>query len=291
MTSTASFKLPMPGTIGSASLNFNTPKYDRMGIVGLGYVGMAIKLNIDFGWNNTVCIDPNNGHTGTYDELKDCSGVFICVPTPQDENGLCDSSILEDVLKQLSDIKYQGVIISKCTATPDIYQRLNEQYPNLVHCPEFLTTANSSQDYANATWTIIGGEVRAWRHEAERIIKLTQQSLKTVKFCNIGEAALAKYAVNSFLATKVVFMNELYQLANKAGLNYDIVTNLVKQDERIGPTHMSVPGSDGVLGFGGKCFPKDTSTLLKYAEGLGVTPMVLDAAIKKNTFLRLTEPK
>ena len=283
----------MPGTIGSASLNFNTerPKYDRIGIIGLGYVGMAIKMSIDFGWNNTVCIDPNNGHTGTYEELADCSGVFICVPTPQAENGLCDSSILEDVLTKLSNINYTGVIISKCTATPDVYQQLNTRYPNLVHCPEFLTASNAAHDYAHTTWTIIGGEIRAWRNEAERIIKLTQPNLKTVKFCNIGEAALAKYAVNSFLATKVVFMNELYQLANKAGLNYDIVANLVKQDERIGPTHMSVPGPDGVLGFGGKCFPKDTATLLKYADGLGVTPMVLDAAIKKNTFLRLTEPK
>ena len=291
MTSTASFSLPMPGTIGSASLSFERAQHDKIGIIGLGYVGTAIKMNIDYGWNNPVCIDPDNGHTGTYEELADCSGVFICVPTPQAENGLCNSSILEDVLTTLSNINYKGVIISKCTATPDIYQRLNAQYPNLVHCPEFLTAANASQDYGNATWTIIGGEIRAWRHEAERIIKITQPALGTVKFCKIGEAALAKYAVNSFLATKVVFMNELYQMANKAGLNYDIVANLVKQDNRIGSTHMSVPGPDGVLGFGGKCFPKDTNTLLKYAEGLGITPMVLDVAIKKNTFLRLTEPK
>lgn len=291
MTSKASFSLPMPGTMGGATLIFNTPKRDRIGIIGLGYVGMAIKLTIDMGWGNTVCIDPNNGHAGTYEEITDCSGVFVCVPTPQDDNGTCDSSILEDVLKKLSSINYKGVIISKCTATPDIYQRLNAQYPNLVHCPEFLTAANAAKDYENTTWTIIGGEIRAWRNEAERIIKITQPGLTTVKFCKIGEAALAKYAVNSFLATKVVFMNELYQMANKAGLNYDIVSNLVNQDDRIGPTHMRVPGPDGVLGFGGKCFPKDTATLLKYAEGLGITPMVLEAAVKKNTFLRLTEPK
>lgn len=291
MTSTNSFSLPMPGTIGGATLNFNIPKNDRIGIIGLGYVGMAIKSTIDYGWGNIVCVDPNNGHTGTYEEIAECSGVFVCVPTPQDDTGKCDSSILEEVLTQLSNINFKGVIISKCTATPDVYQRLNAQYPNLVHSPEFLTAANASLDYASATWTIIGGEIRAWRHEAERIIKITQPELKTVKFCKIGEAALAKYAVNSFLATKVVFMNELYQLATKAGLNYDIVANLVNQDERIGPSHMRVPGHDGVLGFGGKCFPKDTGTLLKYAEGLGVTPMVLDAAIKKNTFLRLTEPK
>lgn len=293
MTSTASLRSSWPGGIVPASLNFNIeqPNQDRIGIIGLGYVGMAIKLTVDFGWGNIVCIDPNNGHTGTYEEIADCSGVFVCVPTPQDDNGICDASILTDVLSKLDSIHYKGVIISKCTATPDIYERLNTQYPNLVHCPEFLTSANSSQDYENATWTIIGGAVRAWRNEAERIVKLTQPNLKTVKFCKIGEAALAKYAVNSFLAIKVTFMNELYQMANKAGLNYDIVANLVKQDERIGPTHMTVPGPDGVLGFGGKCFPKDTGTLLQYAEGLGINLMVLDAAVKKNLLLRLTDLK
>ena len=284
--------MQMPGTMGGARTIFDMPKLNSIGIIGLGYVGMAIEMSLNFGWkNDNVYIDSYTGHTGTYEEIAECSGVFVCVPTPQNEIGECDSSILEDVLTKLSDVNYQGVIISKCTATPNIYQRLNAQYPNLVHCPEFLTAANASRDYENATWTIIGGEITAWRNEAERIIKLTQSNLKTVKFCKIGEAALAKYAVNSFLATKVVFMNELYQIANKAGLNYNIVANLVKQDDRIGPTHMNVPGLDGVLGFGGKCFPKDTNTMLKYAEGLGITPMVLETVVKKNAFLRLTEPK
>jgi UDPglucose 6-dehydrogenase len=263
----------------------------RIGIIGSGFVGSAI------GWahrgDELVIRDPKLKDSASLDQFNNCDAIYICVPSPPTEDGHCDPSILENVLKELLfvNINKQIPFISKVTAPPSVYERLGKEYPNLVHCPEFLTAAHAAQDYANTTWTIIGGEVRAWRHEAERVIKLTQSNLKTVKFCNIGEAALAKYAVNSFLATKVVFMNELYQIANKAGLNYDIVANLAKQDDRIGYSHMNVPGSDGVLGFGGKCFPKDTGTLLKYAEGLGITPMVLDAAVKKNTFLRLTEPK
>jgi UDPglucose 6-dehydrogenase len=86
-------------------------------------------------------------------------------------------------------------------------------------------------------------------------------------------------------------MNELFNLANKAGLNYDVVSNLIKQDARIGDSHMKVPGPDGSLGFGGYCFPKDTEALLNFAKNNGASLNVLDSAVQKNLLLRLTEPK
>jgi UDPglucose 6-dehydrogenase len=266
-------------------------KFPKIGIVGLGFVGEAIRHSCDWGMGAVVCVDSDarKGHVGTYAQLMECEGIFVCVPSPTKDDGTCDTSILEDVLTKLEG--FEGVIISKVTAPPDVYQRLGKKYPNLVHAPEFLTAANANRDYSNAKWSIIGGSVSAYRHEAERIIKLTQNGLETIKFCSIGDAALAKYAINSFLATKVVFMNELYQLAEKAGLNYDIVTNLIKQDDRIGDSHMRVPGTDGSLGFGGYCFPKDTNALLKYAEQVKSPMNVLESAVKKNTLLRLTEPK
>ena len=86
-------------------------------------------------------------------------------------------------------------------------------------------------------------------------------------------------------------MNELYQLASATGLDYNKIVTMIKSDERIGRSHMQVPGPDGSFGFGGACFPKDTAALLKYAESLNIPLNVLDAAVKKNTLLRLTEPK
>jgi len=269
----------------------NDSFYPRIGIVGLGFVGEAIRASTEFIPDNVVCVDSDarKGHVGTYAELMNCEGIFICVPSPMGADGVCDTSILESVLAKLKD--FRGVIISKVTAPPDVYQRLNKQYPNLVHSPEFLTAANANRDYASAKWCIIGGDVRAYRHEAKRIIEMTQTGLETVKFCSIGDASLAKYAINSFLATKVVFMNELFNLANKAGLNYDVVSNLIKQDSRIGESHMKVPGPDGSLGFGGYCFPKDTEALLNFAKDNGASLNVLDSAVQKNILLRLTEPK
>lgn len=264
---------------------------DIVGIIGLGFVGQAIKDSLEWTMPITIIIDPAKGFTTSYNELKPCQAVFVCVPSPQNADGSCDTSILESVLIELKNIDYTGVIISKCTAPPDVYIRLNELYPNLVHAPEFLTAANASRDYSNGKFVFIGGKIPAYRNEAERIIKLSQNSLEDIAHCSIGEAALAKYTINSFLATKVVFMNEIYEIANAAGLNYSNVAQLLKLEPRLGQSHLKVPGTDTLLGFGGMCFPKDTAALLKYAKDNNINLNVLDAAVKKNTILRLQEPK
>lgn len=264
----------------------------KVGIIGMGFVGSAIADSMSPGFCDVVAVDPAKGFTNTYKDLLDCDGVFVCVPSPQDEDGTCDTSILEDVLDNLAKINYQGVVISKCTAPPDIYEQLNAQYPNLIHAPEFLTAAKAKEDYINGKFAMIGGRVGAYQREAERLIRIGQQGLgDNVVHCSIGEAALAKYAINSFMSTKVVFMNELYQLAKAMNLNYDNVAGMIRMDRRIGSSHLQVPGPDGSFGFGGACFPKDTTAMLKFAEQHNVALNVLDAAVKKNTLLRLTEPK
>ena len=261
----------------------------KIGIIGLGYVGSAILNSIDDRFcMEIVIIDPDKGHNSTYNDLARAEAVFVCVPTPRSDSGNCNTSILEDVLDRLHKIKYTGVIISKCTAPPNIYKQLNEQYPNLVHVPEFLTSSDAIRDYLNGDFAIIGGSIKAYMNEAERFTKISQQNLKTIVHCGIGEAALAKYAINSFLATKVVFMNEIYRVAEAAGLDYEGIATMINLDKRIGSSHMRVPGPDGAFGFGGHCLPKDTEALLSLSKDLGVTMQVLEAALKKNTLLRLS---
>ena len=261
--------------------------FTKIGIVGLGYVGNAIKESLTPVEYQIVVLDPPKGIVSTYENLATCEAVFICVPTPQGDDGSCDTSILESVLENLAKVNYTGVVISKCTAPPDTYKQLNDRFYNLVHAPEFLTAANAVNDYAAGKFSIIGGKVRAYQHEAERIIRISQPNLKSVEFCSISEAALAKYAINSFLATKVVFMNELHGIAVASGLDFNTIVSMIKLDDRIGKSHMKVPGPDGSFGFGGYCFPKDTAALLKYAESVNKPLNVLDAAVKKNTLLRL----
>lgn len=265
----------------------------KIAIIGLGFVGNAIHSSLD-GWmkNDTISlIDPAKGFNTKYEDIADYDAVFVCVPSPQRADGTADTSILEHVLEDLGNVDFKGVIISKVTAPPTVYQRLQESYPNLVHAPEFLTAANAERDYRNGRFSIIGGSVTAYRNEAERIIRMTQEGLNSVLHCSIQEAALAKYSINSFLATKVTFMNELALLANKLDCDWNTIQQAVKMDHRIGSSHMQVPGPDGEYGFGGMCFPKDTSALLKCAEEVDAKLSVLDTAVKTNLILRLTEPK
>lgn len=263
----------------------------KVGIIGLGFVGNAIRESVEYGSFDIVLIDsdPRKQCQGTYNELADAEAVFVCVPSPQGPDGECDTSILESVLNNLEKVKYRNVIISKVTAVPKEYERLQERFPNLVHIPEFLTAANANKEYYSETDAIIGGAIIAFQREAERIAKMTQPTLTNIAFCSIGEAALTKYIINSFLATKVVFMNEMYQLAKVHGYDWNKLRSLIDTDERIGKSHTRVPGPDGTMGFGGMCFPKDTVAFLEYARQQSVKLNVLDSAVKKNLLLRLTD--
>ena len=258
----------------------------KIGIIGAGVVGGSI-INAIKDLNQVELlvydIDPEKS-THHFSDLFLCDGIFVCTPTPQDQDGTCDTSALVDVLKQLEG--YRGVIISKSTAPIDVYQKLNEKYNNLIHAPEFLTEANAVRDYQDGHFAFIGGNTKAFIREAERIIRITQHDLRQVYHCTIGEAALAKYIINTFLAVKVSYMNEMFILAQKMQCNYDTVSKMVKCDTRIGTSHMAVPGPDGSYGFGGMCFPKDTSALLQFAKSWGLDLKVLDGAINVNKVVR-----
>ena len=283
--------MPMPGTMGGARIIFKIPmiKKTKIGFVGHGFVGSAISnvYTSEF-LSDVIIVDPGKGFTGTYNDLADADGVFVCVPSPQGDDGVCDTSILEDVLTNLKKVNFRGVIISKVTAPPQVYRRLQAEYFNLVHAPEFLTAANAKFDYLRSSFAIIGGELSVYKNEAERIIKMGLPQLSNIVHCSIEEASLAKYTINTFLATKVIFMNEIAKLADNLGCDYKAVSSMVNLDTRIGTSHMQVPGPDGAYGFGGMCFPKDTAALLTIAKEAGTDMQVLDAAVKKNTLLRLT---
>ena len=244
----------------------------RIGIVGHGYVGSAIS------WahrsDELVIRDPKMKDSASLDQFKGCDAIFICVPSPcidpTLENGHCDSSILEQTLKELLFvlINEQIPIICKTTAPPSVYERLQKEYPNIVHVPEFLTAANATTDYADADYCIIGGDYD-WAVKARGVIQhgrpMVQDKFTIVP---IKVAALFKYMMNSYLATRVTFMNDFKLLADAEGVDWKDLTYLAKHDGRIGYSHMDVPGPDGQYGWGGTCFPKDIAAILHEAMDL-----------------------
>jgi UDPglucose 6-dehydrogenase len=249
----------------------------RIGIIGFGFVGQAI------GWSyqhkaELVIRDPKLVDSASLDQFVDCDAIFICVPSPSTEDGHCDTTILEDTLKELLfvNINKQIPIISKVTAPPSVYTRLQQEYPNLVYCPEFLTAANNVADYANSNYFVLGGnydwcvKARTAIHQGVPLVhnKFTIVDIKT--------ASLYKYMMNTYLATKVTFMNDFKLLADAEGVAWDDLKHLSKADNRIGNTHMNVPGPDGQYGWGGGCFPKDVAAIIMEAIDKNVDFELLD---------------
>lgn len=241
----------------------------KIGIIGFGFVGEAIA------WahreHTLVIRDPKLQFSVEYPDFLNCDAVFVCVPSPSNEDGSCDSSILENTLKELLFVLINEPIpvICKTTAPPSVYEHLQEQYPNLVYCPEFLTAANNTADYQNSQYFVLGGNLD-WCEKA-RIVIRSGVHLTDDRFLitDIKTASMYKYMMNCYLATKVTFMNDFKRLADAENINWNSLKSLSTFDDRIGHTHMDVPGPDGKCGWGGMCFPKDISAIINEASKFG----------------------
>ena len=242
----------------------------RVGIIGYGYVGKAIAYCYE--GDDVVIRDPKLLNSADFSEFNNCDAVFVCVPSPSQKDGSCDTSILEQTIHDLLfvTVTRQIPIICKTTAPPSVYQRLLNQYPNIVHVPEFLTAANHIEDYVNTEYVVIGGN-KEWCTRAAEILRYHLGTTnEVIKIVDIKTAALYKYMMNSYLATKVTFMNEFYKLAQVDGIDWNKIKEVASYDDRIGMTHMDVPGSDGNYGWGGACFPKDVSAIISEAKSCGL---------------------
>jgi len=259
----------------------------KIGIVGHGFVGKAT----DWGFSkntNKFIVDPKN--ETNIEQLAEFNPelIFVCVPTPMGENGIQDSSIIEAVVQELSAKCRESIIVIKSTVLPSILENIKKVNPKIIYNPEFLREKHANEDFMNSEMIIFGGD----KNIASQVSKfyLDHSRCKTKKhiFMDISSASLVKYTINTFLASKVMFFNEIHQVFNKLKSN-DIWESFIKTlslDKRIGESHMNVPGHDGKKGFGGACFPKDTAALLKYAEGIGVELHVLRSVINRNNIIR-----
>jgi UDPglucose 6-dehydrogenase len=263
----------------------------KIGIIGFGYVGNAI------GWSHRhdllVIRDPKIKNSADFDQFVGCNAIYVCAPTPSLSNGECDTTVLEEILKELSLVLLDTptLIICKSTAPPGTYERLHKQYPTIVHCPEFLTAADSVADYNNASYFVLGGDQKWCTLARDVIMHAVPRTQDRFMITDIKSAALYKYMMNSYLATKVTFMNEFAELAQALDITWDDFKNLAVHDERIGDSHMSVPGPDGQLGWGGACFPKDIAAIIHEANHNNVNFDLMSNVVDINNQHRSTSPK
>lgn len=262
----------------------------RLGVVGAGFVGDAVISGFDNSNVQMWIVDPRFYKT-TIAEMVNAAPhlIFVCVPTPANSDGSIDISSVESVLKEISSCGYNDIVVIKSTITPDHLQNLQSKYfIRMVYNPEFLTEANARQDFVNPPMQILGG---AW-HDCEAVerayVKYSSVKIVPTFKTDIVTASLLKYAINSWLATKVSFMNELYQLHQASGANssWEQFTDMLQRDTRVGSSHLRVPGPDGEFGYGGHCLPKDTSALIHYAHTQNKNLSVLQSAVDINNKIR-----
>ena len=265
----------------------------RIGIVGQGYVGTAVKEVFSKHYDvETYDLDKDKCSVDYLEDIVELSNIiFICVPTPMKKDGSCDTSIVEAVVKDINDMvvsrNVSGRIVAiKSTIPPGTTNRLNKECHNIsvIFNPEFLTEANFIDDFKNQNRIIIGGE-RPSTTKLRQVYSLAFPKAKIVKTGSIT-AEMVKYFTNTFLATKVSFANEMYQICGRLGIDYDKVVEYSTYDERLGKSHWAVPGPDGKFGFGGSCFPKDINALIQLGLELDMTPEVLMAAWETNLEVR-----
>ena len=284
---------------------------ENIGIVGQGFVGTAVKEKFKE-YYNVYTYDKYSSEKSrifAMDQIseneinlttlvKNCETVFVCVPTPMFPNGQCDVSIVDDVILRISNISTEldrrTSIILKSTVPPGTTQILDSDYTNInvSFSPEFLTEANSIEDFKNQNRIILGID---W---IELVEPLTSIFRKVFPEAEIGvmrsdEAEMSKYVINLFLATKVSFFNDIYKVIEKMNhshmninMSFEAVVGAALMDPRIGKSHFMVPGPDGDYGYGGHCFPKDMAAILHIADTLKLSVPTLLGASTTNSIVR-----
>ena len=249
----------------------------KIGIIGQGYVGTALKEGFqDFYQVETY--DKYDLGKSTHSKISDIvelsDVIFVCVPTPMRQDGSCYTGIVEEVIREINENANGQIVVIKSTVPPGTTDRINQEYTHstVIFNPEFLTEANFIQDFKNQSRIILGGD-RKGTNIVRQIYSRIYPNATIVK-TGAKHAEMVKYFTNCFLATKVSFANEMYNICNQLDLDYDKIVEYATYDERLGKSHWAVPGPDGDFGYGGHCLPKDLSAIVSEFDTYGLLEAV-----------------
>ncbi len=260
----------------------------KIGIVGQGFVGSAIREGLKSFYSlKTYDLDHSKSTVESLKDLVDLSDlIFVCLPTPMRKSGMCDTRIVAETILKIDELSSdkEKIVIIKSTVPPGTTEKLQKKCSNisLNFSPEFLTEANSFEDFKNQTRIIIGGP------GAKKIKQMFRKPFPNIPIVvtRSKTAEMVKYFTNCFLASKVIFANQMYDICDKSDIDYDKVCEYALLDQRIGKSHLAVPGPDGDLGYGGHCFPKDISALIHYANNFDIDTDFLSQVRKSNQAYR-----
>ena len=289
----------------------------KIAVVGTGYVGLVTGTCFAETGNQVICIDidadkvekmkngiipiyePNldtifdrnisakrlSFTTSLEDGIKDAEIIFLALPTPPGEDGSADLSYILGVAEQLGKlITGYKVIVDKSTVPVGTAEKVHAVIAKntqvdfaVVSNPEFLREGFAVSDFMKPDRVVIGTRYERARKVMESLYRPFVRQGNPIYFMDEKSAELTKYAANSFLATKITFMNELANFCELVGADVDQVRIGIGSDTRIGKRFL-FPG----IGYGGSCFPKDVKALVKSGEDFNFKFEILSAVLKVN---------
>ena len=269
------------------------PLIMKVGIVGFGFVGKALRYGLR---DNVDCIEIDPKLKTNLNDLKNFYPdiIFICLPTPMKDDGSQNIDLIDEVLEKINKFDFNPLVVLKSTVLPLHAEVISNKNNNLVINPEFLRENSANEDFIKSEIIIFGGEKQNCEILSDFYNNHTHCLCRDHVFTDIVSASLIKYTINSFLALKVIFFNEIKSVFDNVNSNNNWLNfiNALSRDKRIGHSHMNVPGPDGRLGFGGPCFPKDINAFIKYSQEIGSELNLLKKAniINNNIRAKYNDP-
>ncbi len=294
----------------------------KIAVVGTGYVGLVTGTCFAETGNDVICIDTDEkkvkkltgGEITIYEPglnklflrnlkeerlkfttdlafgIKEAKIIFLALPTPPDADGSADMryvlGVAGDLGRLITDYK---VIVDKSTVpvgtAEKVYDEIAANFKgefDVVSNPEFLREGVAVEDFMKPDRVIIGTSSDRARKILEELYNPFVRQGNPIIFMNERSAELTKYAANSFLATKITFMNEIAQICERVGADVDMVRRGIGSDERIGKRFL-FPG----IGYGGSCFPKDVQALVKSSDNVDYEFKILKAVMEVNEIQKM----
>lgn len=283
----------------------------RIAVIGTGYVGLTTGACLAHLGHHVICadVDPakvarlqageipiverglpelvaegrGNGRleftTDSTAAVRNCDIAFLCVPTPQGEDGSADLSYVQEAAQQIAaDLPFEAIVVNKSTvpvgSTKVVEKALGRPDVRVVSNPEFLREGSAVDDFLHPDRVVVGGDDQA---SCMQVADLYTGLSTKVIITDPASAETIKYAANAFLATKLSFINAIAAICEGVGADINDVVVGMGSDRRIGQDFLR-PGP----GWGGSCFPKDSRALIKIAEDAGYRFSLLEGVVAVN---------
>ena len=264
----------------------------HIGVIGLGFVGSAIlksfsikKINVD-GYDKF-----KDGGIGTFESMLDKDILFLALPTLFDEQqNAYNQNAIYEVCGKLEEKKFLGIVVIKSTVEPGSTNKLAAKFARLkfIHNPEFLTARTAFEDFHSQKHIVLGSAPGTLKKDCDKVAAFYKEFYPRAEIsrCSAMESESMKIFCNCFYASKIQLFNEYYLLCQKNGSNYKKIVGLMLKNGWVNPMHTDVPGPDGLLSYGGACFPKDTNALLQYMKIMETPHLVLENIVAEHDIMR-----